>query len=121
MRNNHHVVEGPGGRVCTAQLPPSSATLNWRADLLRGHLQRIGSRWRALSTGKIAAIVLAVLRCDQRLADMAGGNGVHRTTVGRWVKEAVRLHLAQHQAGGKVMGFGSGLRVLDALCGRLDT
>ncbi|GAA2268687.1 hypothetical protein GCM10010415_38100 [Streptomyces atrovirens] len=41
--------------------------------------------------GRIAGIVLAVLRCDQRPGDLAGGNGVHRTTVTRWVREAVGL------------------------------
>jgi hypothetical protein len=35
--------------------------------------------------------VLAVLRCDQRPGDLADGNGVHRTTVSRWVREVVGL------------------------------
>ncbi|MFI7102656.1 hypothetical protein ACIBK8_25235 [Streptomyces sp. NPDC050161] len=35
--------------------------------------------------------MLSSLRCDQRPGDLAGGNGVHRTTVGRWVREAVGL------------------------------
>ncbi|MCC9707503.1 transposase [Streptomyces sp. MNU76] len=72
-------------------MPLSSATLNWLADLIRGHLKKIGSRWRALPAGKIAGIVLAVLRCDQRPGDLAGGNGIHRTTVTRWVREVVGL------------------------------
>ncbi|MFE0373728.1 helix-turn-helix domain-containing protein [Streptomyces tendae] len=33
--------------------------------------------------------MLAVLRCDQRPGDLAGGNGIHRTTVSRWVREVV--------------------------------
>jgi hypothetical protein len=37
----------------------SSATLNWLADLIRGHMKEIGSWWRALPAGKIAGIVLA--------------------------------------------------------------
>lgn len=84
MKKNNHA-EGPDGLVYTARLPLSSATLNWLADLVRGHLKKIGSRWQALPAGKIAAIVLAVLRCDQRPGDLAGGNGIHRTTVTRWV------------------------------------
>jgi hypothetical protein len=32
-----------------------------------------------------------VFRCDQRPGDLAGGNGVHRTTVTRWVREVVGL------------------------------
>ncbi|MEU0116286.1 hypothetical protein ABZ137_21915 [Streptomyces bobili] len=33
----------------------------------------------AQPAGKIAGIVLAVLRWDQRPGDLAGGNAVHRT------------------------------------------
>ena len=84
MKKNNHHAEGPDGLVYTARLPLSSVTLNYLADLIRGHLKKIGSRWRALPAGKIAGIVLAVLRCDQRPGDLAGGNGVHRTTVTRW-------------------------------------
>ncbi|MCX4853979.1 hypothetical protein OG426_53205 [Streptomyces canus] len=83
MKKANSTVEGPDGLVYTARLPLSSATLNWLADLIRGHLKKIGSRWRALPAGKIAGIVLAVLRCDQRPGDLAGGNAIHRTTVAR--------------------------------------
>ncbi|WP_443064916.1 hypothetical protein [Streptomyces sp. NBC_00576] len=79
MKKNNGLTEGPDGLVYTARLPLSSTTLNYLADLIRGHLKKIGSRWRALPAGKIAAIVLAVLRCDQRPGDLAGGNGVHLT------------------------------------------
>ncbi|MCP3822941.1 transposase [Streptomyces sp. A3M-1-3] len=91
MKKNNDTVEGPDGLVYTARLPLSSATLNWLADLIRGHLKRIGSRWRALPPGRIATLVLAVLRCDQRPGDLAGGNGIHRTTLTRWVREVVGL------------------------------
>ncbi|MEU9788938.1 transposase family protein [Streptomyces phaeochromogenes] len=91
MKKNNGLAEGPGGLVYTARLPLSSATLNYLAGLIRGPCKRIGSRWRALPAGKIAGIVLAVLRCDQRPGDLAGGNGVHRTTVSRWVREVVGL------------------------------
>ncbi|WP_030689272.1 transposase family protein [Streptomyces sp. NRRL B-1347] len=91
MKKNNGLAEGPDGLVHTARLPLSSATLNYLAGLIRGRLKKIGSRWRALPAGKIAGIVLAVLRCDQRPGDLAGGNGVHRTTVSRWVREAVGL------------------------------
>jgi hypothetical protein len=75
VKKNNSSVEGPDGLVYTARLPLSSATLNWLADLIRGHLKKIGSRWRALPAGKIAAIVLAVLRCDQRPGDLAAATG----------------------------------------------
>jgi hypothetical protein len=62
---------------------------------LRAHLKVIGSRWRKLPAGKIAVIVLAVLRHDQRLADMAGGNDVSPGTVRRWAREILRLLAAR--------------------------
>lgn len=69
--------------------------MNHRAGLMRGRLKKIASRWRALPAGKIAGIVPAVLRCDQRPGDLAGGDGVHRTTVSRWVCEVVGLPAAR--------------------------
>ncbi|MCX5315662.1 transposase family protein [Streptomyces sp. NBC_00154] len=45
--------------------------------------------------GDQALIVLAVLRHDQRLADMAGGNDVSASTVRRWVQEVVELLAAR--------------------------
>lgn len=117
MTKNNSSVEGPDGLVYTACLPLSSTTLNWLADLVRGHLKKIGSRWRALPAGKIATIVLAVLRCDQRPGDLAGGNGVHRTTVTRWVREVVGLLAARaprlDRALKKITRMGGGIVLLD--------
>ncbi|KFF99100.1 transposase [Streptomyces scabiei] len=45
--------------------------------------------------GRIAVIVLAVLRHDQRLADMAGGNNVSESTIRRWRDELIALLAAQ--------------------------
>jgi hypothetical protein len=87
--------EGTGHAIYQCRLPLSSTTVNFVADLLRGHLKRIGSRWRKLPPGRIAVIVLAVLRHDQRLADMAGGNGVSASTVRRWVLEVIALLAAR--------------------------
>ncbi|MFD9872667.1 hypothetical protein [[Kitasatospora] papulosa] len=74
--------EEPADKSCAltyqCRLPLSTRTVNHLGDLLRRHLKTIRSRWRILPPGKIAVIVLAVLRHDQRLADMAGGNGVAR-------------------------------------------
>jgi hypothetical protein len=81
--------------VYTCLLPLSTQTLTCVADLLRGHLKAIGSRWRKLSPGKIATIVVAVLRHDQRLADIAGGNSVSASTVRRWVLEVIELLAAR--------------------------
>jgi DDE superfamily endonuclease len=48
-----------------------------------------------LPAGRIALIVLAMLRHDQRLSDMAGGNAVSETTVRRWRDEVLGLLAAR--------------------------
>lgn len=81
--------------VYQCRLPLSTHTLNYLTDLLRRHLKAIRSRWRALPAGRIATIVLAVLRHDQRLADMAGGNDISATTIRRWRDELIHLLAAK--------------------------
>lgn len=73
----------------------SRKTTEYCADLLRRHLKKIGSRWRAPPPGQIVVIVLAVLRHDQRIADMAGGNRIGDTTVRRWRDELTALLAAR--------------------------
>jgi DDE superfamily endonuclease len=81
--------------VYQCALPLSRQTLTFVADLLRAHLKKIGSRWRKLPPGKIALIVLATLRHDHRLADLAGGNGVSPSTISRWTWEIIGLLAAR--------------------------
>jgi hypothetical protein len=81
--------------VYQCALPLSRQTITFVADLLRGHLKQIGSRWRKLPPGKIALIVVATLRHDHRLADMAGGNGVSASTIHRWTWEIITLLAAR--------------------------
>ncbi|WP_406357028.1 transposase [Streptomyces sp. NBC_01635] len=95
MRKNTSLAEGTEGLVYQCRLPLSSATLDLVSGLVRAHLKKIRSRWRKLPPGRIALIVLAVLRHDQRLSDMAGGNGVSASTVRRWLLEVIGLLAAQ--------------------------
>ncbi|MET9803404.1 hypothetical protein [Streptomyces sp. NPDC006368] len=81
--------------VYQCRLPLSTSTVSHLAGLLRRHLKAIRSRWRSLPPGKIAVIVLAVLRHDLRLADIAGGNNVSESTVRRWRDELIGLLAAQ--------------------------
>ncbi|MET9935860.1 transposase family protein, partial [Streptomyces sp. NPDC006324] len=81
--------------VYRCRLPLSTRTVNHLADLLRRHLKVIRSRWRILPPGRIVVLVLALLRHDQRLADMAGGNDVSESTVRRWRDELIGLLAAQ--------------------------
>jgi hypothetical protein len=97
MSNRTSPAGGTERVVYQSSLQLSTATLTFVGDLLRGHLKKIRSRWRKLPPGRIATIVLAVLRHDQRLAGMAGGNRISATTVRRWVLEAVHLLAARAQ------------------------
>lgn len=88
MHNNKQI----GDAACLVYqcaLPLSSNAVNDVADLLRAHLKAIGSRWRSHSAGQIAVLVLAVLRQDQRAADLAGGNAMSATTIRRWCDEVI--------------------------------
>jgi hypothetical protein len=80
--------------ACSCPRPPCPSSAACCAATC-GHLKKIRSRWRTLPAGKIAAIVLAVLRHDQRLAVMAGGNRISATTVRRWVMEVIGLLAAR--------------------------
>ncbi|MFE2553662.1 transposase family protein [Streptomyces sp. NPDC059355] len=95
MTNTKERAEDTCSFVYQCRLPLSTRTVNHLADLLRRHLKAIRSRWRILPPGKIAVIVLAMLRHDQRLADMAGGNDVSESTVRRWRDELIGLLAAQ--------------------------
>jgi hypothetical protein len=81
--------------ACQCALPLSRQTLTFVAGLLRARLKKTGSRWRKLPPGKIALIVLATLRHDHRLADMAGGNSVSASTIHRWTWEITGLLAAR--------------------------
>ncbi|MFD4578193.1 transposase family protein, partial [Streptomyces sp. NPDC058417] len=95
MTNTKERTEDTCPLVYQCRLSLSTRTVNHLADLLRRHLKAIRSRWRILPPGKIAVIVLAVLRHDQRLADMAGGNNISESTVRRWRDEMIALLAAQ--------------------------
>ncbi|MFF4315790.1 transposase family protein [Streptomyces sp. NPDC001507] len=91
MRKNTSLAEGTEEFVYRCRLPLSSAALDLVSGLVRGHLKKIHSRWRKLPPGRIALIVLAALRHDQRLSDIGGGNGISASTVRRWLLEVIEL------------------------------
>ncbi|MDP4502055.1 hypothetical protein [Nonomuraea turcica] len=95
MNKTNEPAEGDTHAVYTYCLPLSTKTLTFVTGVLREHLKAIGSRWRKLPAGKIAIIVLAVLRHDQRIADMARSNHVSPGTVMRWVREVIALLAAR--------------------------
>ena len=83
--------EGSEEAVHQVRLPLPKRTIDLVAGLIRKRRKALGSRRRKLAPGAQAAVVPAVLRHDQRLADLAGGNAVAASTVRRWVKEAIEL------------------------------
>jgi len=87
--------DGPDPLVYQCKLPLSTNTVAYVANLLRKRLAEIGSRWRSLPPGRIAVIVLALLRHDQRAADLAGGNEIAESTVRRWRDEVLGLLAAK--------------------------
>jgi DDE superfamily endonuclease len=78
-----------------AALPLSSRTLNYAAGIIRRHLKAIGSRWRKLSPGRQALLVLAYLRKGETFARLAAGFGIGRTTAWRYVTETAELLAAR--------------------------
>lgn len=85
-------VSHPAGHpVYVSALPVSAATIGWLAGLIWAHRARIGSRWRKVTPGQQAVLVLAMLRKDERLLDLAGPNGISASTLRRWLLEVIGL------------------------------
>lgn len=95
MTNTNKPAEDAVSLVYQCRLPLSTTTVTYIADLLRKHLKAIRSRWRSRTAGQIAVLVLAVLRHDQRAADLAGGNDIAESTVRRWTNEIIGLLAAK--------------------------
>lgn len=91
MTNNNGPAEGPPLLIYQVRLPLSSHVVDHVAGLIRRRRKAIDSRWRKADPGRQALLVLAFLRHDQRLADLAGGNGVSASTLRRWVIEVIGL------------------------------
>jgi hypothetical protein len=77
--------------VYQVRLPLSRQTLELATRAIRTHRRQVKSRWRKLSDLDTALIVLAVLRHDQRPADLAAGYQVSHHSVRRWVKQTITV------------------------------
>lgn len=69
----------------------SSRALRLLADGLRRRRNELGTRWRRLSVGRQALLVVAYLRKGETYADLAGGFTIGTSTVYRYVREALTL------------------------------
>ncbi len=77
--------------VYPSAMPVSNRALRVLSDALRQHRTVIGCRWRRLSAGEQALLVLAHLNKGETYAALAGGFGVGTTTVFRYVREGVQV------------------------------
>jgi hypothetical protein len=102
----------------------SRAHLTHLADLLRGHRARIGTRWRKVTPGRQALLVLAHLRNGDTYARQAAGFEVGLATVFRYVREATELLAARAPsltaALWRLAGNGHNLGALDGTLVRID-
>jgi hypothetical protein len=69
----------------------SSRALNLLTDALRAHRNQRATRWRKLSAGRQALLVVAYLRKGETYADLACGFKIGTSTVYRYVREALAL------------------------------
>src|SRR4029450_8261864 len=69
----------------------STRALTVVSDLLRQHRNERATRWRKLSAGRQALLVVAYLRKGETYAELACGFGIGTSTVYRYVREALRL------------------------------
>lgn len=75
---------------------PSGMTVSTRAlqlvaERLRRHRNEVGTRWRKLTAGRQALLVLAYLRKGESYTDLACGFRVGTSTVYRYLREAIAL------------------------------
>lgn len=67
----------------------STSTLRYLSALLRARRQERGTRWRRVSVGRQALLVLTHLRSGHTYAQLAAGFGVGTTTAYRYIAEAI--------------------------------
>jgi len=77
--------------VDPSSMPVSNRALQVLADALRHRRTVLGTRWRRLSAGEQALLVLAHLNKGETYTALAGGFGVGTTTVFRYVREGVEV------------------------------
>lgn len=77
--------------VYQVRLSLSSKTVQLVTRAIRSYRVEVKSRWRKRTDLQTALIVLAVLRHDQRPADLAAAYQVSHHSVRRWVRQAVTV------------------------------
>ncbi|WP_231607636.1 transposase family protein [Streptacidiphilus albus] len=89
------VIRTPGDPHHEVVVARTTSTIDYLAELLRSRLKATNSPFRSQPPGRVAVLVLAMLRHDQRLLDPAGGNGVPESTLRRCRDEMIDLLAAR--------------------------
>ena len=100
----------------------STCALRVLSDALRGHRRERATRWRKLSAGRQALLVLAHLRKGETYAELACGFGVGTSTVYRYLREGIGLlaALAPTLAQAIEVAAGKAYVILDGTLLRID-
>lgn len=78
-----------------AGLSVSNHALNRLTTALRRSRKQLGTRWRRLTVGRQALLVMAHLRKGETYTDLAVGFGIGTTTAFRYIREALDALAAQ--------------------------
>ena len=105
-----------------AGLSVSNHALLTLADALRHRRSSVGTRWRQLSVGEQALLVVAHLRKGETYAELAAGYGIGTTTVFRYVHEAIDVlaALAPTLSAAKTIAVRKAFVILDGTLLRID-
>ena len=100
----------------------STRALSTLSDVLRRHRHKRATRWRRLSAGRQALLVIAYLRKGETYADLACGFRVGTSTVYRYVREALGLlaTVAPTLEQAIVVAAGKAYVILDGTLLRID-
>ena len=100
----------------------SNHALTTLSDALRQRRREVGTRWRRLTVGRQALLVVAHLRKGETYTDLAAGFGIGTTTVFRYIQEALEVltALAPSLAGAMAVAARKAFVILDGTLLRID-
>jgi hypothetical protein len=100
----------------------SNRALRLLADALRAHRRELRTRWRRLTAGRQALLVVAHLRKGETYADLATGFAVGRSTVYRYLTEGLTLLAAMAPTLEEAMAVAAGKAyvIIDGSLLRID-
>ena len=104
---------------CPAGITVSNHALITGSDALRHRRALIGTRWRKLSAGRQALLVVAYLRKGETYADLAAGFAIGVTTVFRYIQEALAA-IAPSLRDAMIAATGKAFVIVDGTLLRID-